>query len=233
VLGGGIPVLFYVLGDDISPVVDWKLDQRHASTSGVIIDKELKTHTQINSRHPWRITFEFKTPDGRSVEAVGHSLNPSFANKSPGDPIEVEYDPTDPSRARPAGGSASLLSLGMWGVISAPMGVTLLSGVGLMVATGFLVRNERVLLTYGAGAEAEVVRVRRVLSIHFGRHHPYAVYYRFHDHAGREVLGRDRTYHYGWAETLEPGDRVGVVYHPRRASTNVLWLHGGDIGPGG
>jgi hypothetical protein len=233
VLGGGIPVLFYVLGDGISPVVDWKLDQRHASTSGVIIDKELKTHTQINSRHPWRIVFEFTTPDGTSVKAVGHSLDPSFANKKPGDPIEVEYDPTDPSRARPADGSASLLSLGMWWAISAPMGAMVLVGGGVLVTTGFLARNERVLLTYGAGAAAEVVRVRRVRSIHFGKHHPYDVYYHFRDHAGREMPGKDRTYHYAWAETLEPGDRVGVVYHPRCSSTNVLWLHGGDTQPDG
>lgn len=229
VLGAGTPALFYALGDGISPLVDWKLDQRHASTTGILVDKQLKTHTHINSRHPWRIVFQFKTPDGVSVQAVGHSLDPGFAGKASGDPIEVEYDPSDPSQARPAGGSASLLPLRMMWMTAAPMGAMVLVGAGLLVATGYGARNERVLLTYGVGAEAEVVRVRRIRSIHFGRQYPYDVYYRFRDHAGREILGKDRTYHYAWGKALEPGDRVGVVYHPQGSSTNVLWLHGGDI----
>jgi hypothetical protein len=232
-LGVGIPAVFCVSGDGISPLVDWKLDQRHASTSGVIVDKQLKTNIHINSRHPWRIAFEFATPDGASVEAVGHSLDPSFADRVSGDPIEVEYDPADPSRARPAGGSASLLPLRMFWVISAPMGAMLLVGLGLLIAMALRARDELGLLTYGAGAQAEVVRVQRVRSIRFGAHHPYDVYYRFRDHAGREVLGKDRTYHYAWAEALAPGDRVGVVYHPQSSGASVLWLHGGDIRPGG
>jgi len=110
------------------------------------------------------------------------------------------------------------------GIIFTAVGI--LFGVTCLVLCVRRTRHARMLLTYGAGAEAEVVRKQRVSYIHFGSKSPYDVYYRFHDHYGQEVIGRDRTYHYAWAEALNPGDKVGVVYNPQSSAANVLWLHG-------
>jgi hypothetical protein len=89
--------------------------------------------------------------------------------------------------------------------------------------------RERHLLTYGVGVVAEVQQVWRASYISFGTKNPYDVVYRFHDHTGRPVQGKDRTYHYAWAEALRPGDPVGVIYHPFRSTENVLWLHGSNV----
>jgi hypothetical protein len=149
-----------------------------------------------------------------------------------GDPIVVEYDPSDPSRARPVGGSAGLFPPWAYGLTLALLGPEFAAAVALLLLAWWRARGERVLLGYGPGAEAEVVAVRRVMYIQFGRNRPYDVHYRFHDHRGVEVRGKDRTYHYAWAEALKPGDKVGVVYHPQLSAASVLWLHGGDAAAG-
>jgi hypothetical protein len=227
-MGVGIPMVFYFLSGRVSPTVDWALDRSHATTTAVITDKEFLAHTQVGSRSPWRVAFRFTTPGGVTVDAVGHTYDRSFATRKVGDSLRVEYDPADPSRARPVGGCASLLSLRLLVMIPLLIGTESVVGVAALVATWFAARRERVLLTFGASAEAEVVQVRRVRYIRFGAHNPYDVYYRFLDHLGREVTAKDRTYAYGWAEGLKPGDPVGVVYNPQSPTANVLWLHEGE-----
>ena len=227
-MGVGIPMVFYFLSGCISPTVDWALDRSHATATAVITDKEFLSHTQIGSRSPWRVAFRFTTPGGVTVNAVGHTYDSSFATKKVGDSLMVEYDPTDPSRARPVGGCASLLSLRLLVMITLLLGTDFVVGVAMLVATWFKARSERALLTFGAAVDAEVFLVRRVKYIHFGSRSPYDVYYRFLDHLGREVTAKDRTYNYGWAEGLKPGDSVGVVYNPQSPTANVLWLHEGE-----
>lgn len=232
VLGGGLPLFFYVVSGCVSPIADSQLDRNHSSTTAVIRAKKLVSHTEIGSRHPWKVTFQFVTPEGMTVDAVGYTYDQSLATGAAGDEIEVEYDPADPSRARPAGGSASLFPpwafLLTWGLLLPES----LGGPIMLIAAGVRARRQRLLLTHGAGAEAEVVQVRRIGYIRFGSRNPYDVYYRFHDYRGLEVTGQDRTYHYGWAEELKAGDKVGVVYNPRGPAANVLWLHGGDTRSG-
>ena len=53
-LGIGLPVLFYFLGDCVSPMADWDLDRDHALATAVITDKQIVSHTQVGSRHPQR-----------------------------------------------------------------------------------------------------------------------------------------------------------------------------------
>ena len=229
-LGVGLPVMFYFIGGRTWPTVDWALDREHASTTGAIIEKRWLTSTQINGRSPWRVAFQFTTPEGRPVEARGHTWDQSMASMAVGDSIEVEDDPADPSRARPAGGTAALFSKSVFLVTAVAVVVPqVLAGIVLLVVVGVRARFERLLLVYGTGTDAEVVRVRWVGYITFGTRHPGDVDYQFVDDVGRQVTGRDRTYHYEWAERVKPGDRVGVVYHPQSPTVNVLWLHGEDL----
>lgn len=229
VLGVGFPVFFYVLGGCVCPTVDLALDRNHASATAVITDKEYMRHTNVNNRHPWKVAFEFRTPGGTTTDAVGYTLDPAFANHRAGDTIEVEYDPADPWRARPVGGTAAVLPLSMYLVILGSFGPQLIIGLTLLTLTRSRARNERMLLGHGAGVDAQVIQVRRVWYIHFGSKHPHDVYYRFKGPLGREVIGRDRTYHYAWAQELKPGDTVGVIYHPELPEANVLWLHGKEV----
>lgn len=231
-LGCGLPVFFYVLGGYVWPTVDLALDREHASATAAITDKQCIRHTNVNSRHPWKIAFQFTTPGGTTVDAVGYTFDPSFADRQAGDAIEVEYAPADPWQARPVGGTAALMPLSVYLLILATLGPELIIGLVLLALTWVRARNERVLLAFGPGTGAEVIDVRRVSYIRFGSRHPHDVYYRFAGSLGREVTGRDRTYHYAWAEALKPGDTVGVVYHPELPEANVLWLHGKDAPSG-
>ena len=224
----GLSVLFWVLGGHTWPTDDLALNRSHASTSAAITKKEFIGHIHMGSKHPWKVHFRFTDAEGRTVEAVGFTYDPSFRNKAPGDTMEVEYDPAEPTRARPVGGSAAVLPLWAYPLILALVGQDLVIGVVLLFLVRLRARGERVLLAYGTGAEAEVARVKRLGYIRFGRQNPYDVTYEFTDHLGRRAAGRDRTYHYAWAAALKPGDRVGVVYNPQAPGANVLWLHGGD-----
>lgn len=232
-LGVGLPLCFYVLGGCVLPTVDFDLDRTHASSTAVITAKQLLAYTKVNGWHPWKMSFQFTTSDGRTVDGTGYTLDPSVGAKVEGEPLAVEYDPVDPSRARPAGGIASLFPLWAYGLTLALLGPELVIGAGLLLLAWSRTHSERLLLAYGPGIDAEVVDVRRVSYIHFGSKSPYDVHYRFYDHRGLEVIGKDRTYHYGWAETLKPGDKVGVVYHPNAPEANALYLHGSDVGSEG
>ena len=117
-------------------------------------------------------------------------------------------------------------------VVFATLGPELVIGVVLLMLTWTRARSERLLLTHGEGADAEVVAVKKVRHIRVGTKRPFDVYYHFAGSLGRRVTGKDRTYHYAWAEALEPGEKVGVVYHPQAPEVNVLWLHGRDVAPG-
>ncbi|MCP4246977.1 MAG: hypothetical protein GY778_07995 [bacterium] len=225
-LGVGLPVVFYFVGGRVSPMVDLSLDRRHADATAVVTCKELMEHMQFNSQHPWKVDFSFGAPPEITINATGFTYEPSIASLAVGDSIDVEYDPDDPTRARPVGGSASLVPLWLFGLLLLILGPELIGGVILLVAIVYLARGERTLLAYGVGAEATVLDVRPIRWIHFGSNSPYDVAYRFFDHIGREVDGRDRTYHYDWARQLEPGQTVGVVYNPHQPGANALWLHG-------
>ena len=229
-LAGGLSVFFWVLGGYTWPTDDVALNRSHASATATITEKQSISHINVESKHPWKVRFRFTDAEGRTVEAVGFTYDQSFGNKAPGDTMEVEYDPAEPTRARPVGGSAAVLSLWAYLLGLALLGPDLVIGVVLLLLVRLRARGERILLAYGTGAEAEVARVKRLRHIRFGTQNPYDVYYDFTDHLGHRVAGRDRTYHYAWAEALKPGERVGVVYNPRAPAANVLWLHGGDSG---
>ena len=235
-LAVGLSVFFWVLSGHTWPTDDLALNRTHASATATITEKECIRHINVGSTHPWKVSFRFTDAEDRTVEAVGFTYDQSFGNKVPGDMMEVEYDPAEPTRARPVGGSAAVLPLWAYLLGLALMGPDLVVGVVLLFLVRLRARGERILLVYGAGAEAEVARVKRLRHIRFGTRNPYDVYYEFTDHLGRRVAGRDRTYHYAWAEALTPGDRVGVVYNPQAPAANVLWLHGvdsADEGPHG
>jgi len=86
------------------------------------------------------------------------------------------------------------------------------------------VRREQMLLTHGNAVEAEVTDLGEVWYIHFGKRHPFDVVYAFRDVNGRDTTGCDRTYHYDWAESLQVGDRVLVIYDPIMPQRSALWV---------
>ena len=107
--GVGFPVIFYILSEGVPPWADLGLNHNHETTTAVMMEKKLITHTHSNSQHPWKVTFRFATADRQPVIATGYTYDQSFAEKAFEDVIDVEYDPADPTRARPVGGSASLV----------------------------------------------------------------------------------------------------------------------------
>ena len=216
----------YVAGGQTTPLDDWRLNRDHATATAVVTNRQMVTHSRVNGRHPWRVRFQFTTPAGKTVEAVGHTYAPAFDNTEVGQSIGVEYDPAEPTRARPAGGSAATMPLWFYGLMSVGFLPMPAIGIVLLATVWRKARRERYLLTYGVAAEAEIVGVELVRSVQFGRRHPFNVQYRFFDHRGVEVFGRDRTYHYAWAEALRPGDKVAVIYNPQWPAENVLWLVG-------
>lgn len=226
-LGGGLTVAFVLLSGGAWPGTDLALDRHHEVSTATLLAKEVVRHVHVNSKHPWKLRFRFMSGSGREVEAVGFTYDASFANKEPGETLDVEFDPAEPSVARPVGGSVTVVHPWVYLLILGLVGPELLIGVTVLIVVWRRARAEGALLAYGSGAEAEVTRVQRLSHIRFNRQNPYDVYYQFTDHHGRHVAGCDRTYHYAWAEGLKAGDRVGVVYNPNVSAANVLWLHGG------
>lgn len=223
--GVGVSLLLWYVAGGVWPTVDAALDRNHATATATINDIQWMRNINTPSGHPWKMSFEFADSRGNAVRAVGYTQEKSVADTGVGGQIEIEYDPANPSRARPAGGTAAAIPLWafllFWGIF----GAELLVGVGMFAAMSARARSERIVLTHGVGVDGEVVQVKCIWYIHFGSKHPYDVYYRFRDHNGRDVIGRDRTYRYAWAEALKPGDKVGVVYNPLSSSRSVLWLH--------
>ena len=228
VLGVGLPVLMLALADSALPTADLALDRNHASATATITDTEYMRHTRMKDSHPWKVSFRFTDEQDNPVEAVGFTYDQSMRDKAPGETIAVEYDPAQPTRARPVGGSASLLPLWAYALIMGLLLPESVGGVILLILVAVRARRERILLTYGPVAVATVTSVVRRSHIHFGSKSPYDVYYEFSDHLGRRVAGKDRTYHYDWAAALNTGDKVGVAYDPQAPAANVLWLHGAD-----
>ncbi|MHC4064653.1 MAG: DUF3592 domain-containing protein [Planctomycetota bacterium] len=228
VLFVALGIFFYFLGGQRLPTADLGLDRQHARADGVILSKQLVSHIHSGCQHPWKVDFRFTTPADRSVTATGYTFDAEMAGASVGDRIVVEYDPNDPSLARPVGGSVSAMPVWAWLVGLGSTGPLMVIGIVLLIIAFVRAETERNVLAYGVGTVAEVLRVRRIGYIHFGAQSPFDVHYRFNDHHGLEVTDRDRTYHYRWAEGLRPGDQVGVVYHPQASTCSTLWLHGGD-----
>jgi hypothetical protein len=227
-LGAVFVLVFGALGDWVWPGHDLTLDRQHEVATATLLDKEWMRHTRVNGRHPWKVRFRFVDGSERTVEGVGFTFAQWMARTEEGDALEIEYDPANPTVARPAGGSVALVPVWVYGLVGGMLGVELLVGVTFLLLVWWRGRSEGILLAHGAAAEAEVTGVRRLGHIRFGRRNPFDVYYHFTDHYGRRVDGRDRTYHYDWAEGLKEGDRVGVVYNPRAPAANVLWLHGDE-----
>ncbi len=226
VIAGIMGGVFSAMGDPVCPLADWELERYAQTAPGRVTGTRLVEHTHSGSRHPWQVHFEFQTPAGQTVAAAGYTWDAAVGQKTPGDPIEVQFDPNDPAKARPAGGSISLLSDPALLCVPLIFAAEVVGGAAMLLLVAIRATKERKLLMYGVGATGEVESVRRYGWVHFGSRSPYDVRYRFTDHDGREVRGKDRTYRYAWAESLRPGDRVGIVYHPWQPDKNVLWLHG-------
>ncbi|MFH1746599.1 MAG: DUF3592 domain-containing protein [Planctomycetota bacterium] len=225
-LGLGLPLLFYFIGGRVLPTADWQLDRQHSSATAMLTNIREVKHTRVGSQHPWQVDFRFKTGAGVIVDARGYTYDQSYASKTMGEFIDVEYQPDQPTNARPVGGSRALIPAWTYLLVLGIVGSEGLLGVILLLATWAQARQERMLLTHGEGVMGEVVDVRRIKHIHFGSRSPYDVYYAFRDQRGLEVYGHDRTYHYDWAEALRPGDQVGVIFNPDEPLASVLWLHG-------
>lgn len=206
------------------PSADWAIDRNKAEVEGRLVSKTLMRHTHINNRHPWNVSFEFDLPSGEKMRGSGYLLDESVANRAEGDALAVEYDRDDPSHSRPAGGSAALLGGVPLLLIGGVIGAELALGLAILLWMFSAVRRQRKLLMFGAPSRGEVERVSPVAYIHFGKAHPYDVYYRFDDAGRRPHRGRLRTYRYEWAAGLSQGSRVGVVYDPYSPHRNTLWL---------
>ncbi len=228
-LGGGLPWLFYFLGGRVSPTVDWRLNRRHVTTTAEVIGTELMKHFHSGSRHPWKVVFEFTTEDGSREAAVGFTWDPAVGHKAPGAPIEIEYDPDDPSTARPVDGTASLMPAWVYLLIVGLLAPQLVIGLVMLSMSAVRSRRLRELLEYGVGVTGEVTRIDTVSYVSMGRKHPYDVYYSFIDHRGVRAAGRERTYQYAWAEALNPGAFVGIVFNPADPRSSALWLYGKDL----
>lgn len=204
----------------LPPGPDVGLDGHHRTARGRITRARYLANYHYGRRSPIEIRFTFQTPHAGLIAATGYTLDQSYRDARPGEEIEVEYDPAEPTVARPVGGFHGLFPA--WAYLL--LGWPVLVGIGLMFPLVLAVHREQALLTHGHVAEAEVADVGEVWYIHFGRRHPFDVAYAFRDVNGRDATGCDRTYQYDWAESLQVGDRVFVIYDPITPQRNALWI---------
>ncbi len=218
--------LFIAIAGEWPSTVDWTLDRHHVKTEGDILGLRQLSHIHINGQSPWEVRFEYATGQGQRVEAVGYTTDEAFKGKAAGQPLSVEYDPENPTIARPAGGSRTLLPL--W-VFLIPLIPLLIASV-LWVVLGVVVHRAKSLLQDGTAVEGRVTDIRVRRHIHFGARHPYDVHYTFCDPLGESSSGVCRTYRYAWAESLKSNSPVIIIYDPMNPRRNTLWVGQGDEG---
>ncbi len=200
------------------PGPDFWLD-RHAQTArGRITSLRFLSHIHMGNRSPWEVGLEFRTDSGRIVRTKGYTFDDVGIEVDA--PVDVQYSPDHPQWARPDGGMASTFPYWLYPIVGAP----LIVGLVLLLVLWRNVARERRLLELGQAAPAEVTHVQRRKYIHFGRKNPFDVHYRLREPSGQETPGKDRTYLYDWAESLQPGDTVWVIHDPVDPRRSVLWI---------
>lgn len=217
-LGAIILTVLGVIAGHPPPGPDFWLDRECRVAEARITGLRFLSHVHVNGRSPWEVGLEFTSPEGRVVRTHGYTFDD--AGLEVGGLIEIEYRSEHPEQARPKGGMASILPYWLYPILGWP----LIVGFVLLIVLWRMVARERRLLETGEACEAEVVDVRRCKYIHFGRRNPCDVHYVVRERTGEGVSGKDRTYLYDWAESLEPGETVWVVRDPIDVSRSVLWV---------
>lgn len=108
-VAGGLLVAFKA----VRTIVSARRFEQRASRAGAVVtsvrERWISSGSDSNSRTVYVPVVRFTAADGRIVEAetAGHT---SFRRHESGDPIEVLYDPEDPSHVRLESGTGGMLS---------------------------------------------------------------------------------------------------------------------------
>lgn len=103
----GTIMLHFLMG---SPVDDATLDERGRRVAADPVHFELGSSSQMGAVQRYRVDLEFEDEQGRAVRTTLETDHQDqFEAAKAGTPIEIEYDPEDPSRARWAGSTKNPL----------------------------------------------------------------------------------------------------------------------------
>ena len=132
----GTVMLHFLLG---SPLDDAALDERGRRVAAHPVRYELGTSSQMGAVQRYRVDLQFTDESGRELHTTLETDHQDqFEAAKAGTPIEIEYDPEDPSRARWAGGPKNPLGY----LIYVIGGGVMLAGA-VLAGFGFIARSRR------------------------------------------------------------------------------------------
>jgi hypothetical protein len=214
---GGIPaiVLVIMMVGFGPPWSDWGLDARAKVTKAASIGVST-TGVSVNDSSLMEIKVSYRDAAGREHDAAFRTLDEGLVQRATRhEPVEIDYDPSDPSVVRPHGGKRSLFNESGFGwVVWMLLLVFIVPGLGALGAGLRRQAKGRRLYRTGTAAPATVVKHTESASSENDVHLTIA-HYEFDTPHGKHV---------GELKTLEPpavGARIWVIYDPARPSFNV------------
>lgn len=153
----------------------WLYLDRSQMLPGVVTELVISSQKGVSKRYKSRVQFE--TPSGDRVNMLSRLGSAPAAHRI-GDPVEVYFDPANPSDARLNG------FLELWGIASVAAGLGLvffLVGAGLGVAKRFNAQKLARLRGAGDLVLATLDKVEIDTSTTFNDHHPWRVHAHWDD----------------------------------------------------
>lgn len=186
-------------------------------TRGIVLSMDLGNSGGTGGRSTkYVVRYRFTAPDGRVLEGrepVGRDRWLALAER---EPIEIAYDPADPTRHRPAGTSDTVL-----GAIFAGLGGCFTIAGGLIFGIGVRgARRAARVRKAGMTAEAIVKHVRST-GVTINRRKQARVEYEFRDERGETRTGLSAYLPIDDATRWKPGDRITIKYDRDRPTVSI------------
>jgi len=185
------------------------------TTQAMVVDKAIENRGDDRDHD---IVYTFTPPGGAEVTRRQSIGREEWEQLQPGDTIDIQYLPDDPTRNRLAGtgGVVAPIITAVFGAVALPAGVVLtLFAVRRM-------RRHRRLLGEGIAVEATVIGVEAT-NVRVHQQQQWAVVYRYTDRTGAEHTGRSDPMPMQSATEWQPGSTGLVRYAAERPEENA-WV---------
>jgi len=199
-----------------------RFEREGETATATIHKKDSYTSTSGRSRRTkrhYRIFYTFAAPEGKTRQGKGELSRGRWQKLEPGDKIEIQHLPSDPSQNRLVGSETGKM---VWLVLLFPFGFGVASLIILGLVGRRAARHAR-LLANGVLTRGVVEEKRERRDITINNRHPYSVRYRFDLPTGESQTGKDLVTDLAFASKLAPDQPVGVIYLPEDPAKCTLF----------
>ena len=221
ILIGVIQVFFMNLVT--GPLKDAALDRCAVAVPGTVTSKRIISNEKYGesagmSNHPTQIEFVFEYPEGVTQSGRSRTRDTRLASSlAPGDAVQIEIDPDDPSRARLAGTrfayGATWISLVVLGVLA----------TGLFCAALGALRQRRLRELVRLGREVQAT-ITDIIPQGRGSTAPMSkLRYELRTKYGYKVASTATVLSTNLPEALRIGGTISVLHDPTNPHNSIPW----------